>query len=173
MVELFRRTLTPMLLVAVLAATVGCDRVTKRIAVENLAGAADLTFLGGTLRVVYAENTGGFLSLGSDLPPRWRTGVFVGATGALLVAGLIGLVRARGNRLYLLGATLFLAGGVSNWIDRLAHGKVVDFLSVGVGPLRTGVFNVADVAILTGLAVVLLTEFQRPASGPRHVTDPA
>ena len=50
---------------------------------------------------------------------------------------------------------LFLAGGASNWVDRLVHGRVVDFLNLGIGPLRTGVFNVADVAIMAGLGLLL------------------
>ena len=45
---------------------------------------------------------------------------------------------------------LFLAGALSNLIDRIAVGSVIDFLNVGIGPLRTGIFNVADVAIMAG-----------------------
>jgi lipoprotein signal peptidase len=50
---------------------------------------------------------------------------------------------------------LFLAGGLSNLADRLAIGSVIDFLNVGIGQVRTGIFNVADVAIMTGAALVL------------------
>jgi signal peptidase II len=150
-----------------LAGTVSCDRVTKRLAVETLAGAPGRTFLAGTVRVAYAENTGGFLSVGSELPPQLRETVFVGATGALLAFGFIVLARARGDSGSLLGATLVLAGGASNWIDRVVQGKVVDFLNVGIGPVRTGIFNVADVAITAGLLLVLLAEFRRPHAGPR------
>jgi signal peptidase II len=53
------------------------------------------------------------------------------------------------------GLVLFLAGGLSNLADRLAIGSVIDFLNVGIGPIRTGVFNVADVAIMAGVAMVL------------------
>jgi signal peptidase II len=40
-------------------------------------------------------------------------------------------------------------------LDRIVHGTVVDFVSVGVGSLRTGIFNVADVAILAGLFMLI------------------
>ncbi len=53
---------------------------------------------------------------------------------------------------------MFFAGGVSNWIDRLLGGSVVDFLNVGIGWMRTGVFNVADVAIMLGIALFMLAE---------------
>jgi signal peptidase II len=55
-----------------------------------------------------------------------------------------------------MGVCLVLAGGASNWVDRVVRGSVVDFLNVGVGPLRTGIFNVADVAIMVGVALLLV-----------------
>jgi len=50
-----------------------------------------------------------------------------------------------------------LAGGIGNLIDRLFHnGLVIDFLNVGIGPIRTGIFNVADMAIMAGFGILLL-----------------
>jgi signal peptidase II len=66
----------------------------------------------------------------------------------------------------LLGLTLFVAGGASNWLDRLIRGFVIDFLNIGVGPVRTGIFNVADVAIMTGAALMLLAEIQSARKTP-------
>jgi signal peptidase II len=54
--------------------------------------------------------------------------------------------------------SLFIAGGASNWIDRFTTGMVVDFLNVGIGSVRTGVFNVADMAIMAGVALLLVAE---------------
>ena len=69
------------------------------------------------------------------------------------------MARSRGRRPRFagpssVGLVLFVAGGASNWIDRVLSGSVVDFLNVGIGPLRTGVFNVADVAIMVGAGLV-------------------
>jgi signal peptidase II len=155
------RFATSVLLAAVLIGIIGCDRVTKRMATETLAGGPDRSFLAGTVRMAYAENTGGFLSLGSDLSPGRRTVVFVVATGLTLIAIPVVAVRARWSSGAVLGATLFVAGGASNWLDRALDGKVVDFLNVGIGPLRTGIFNVADVAIMIGLALLLAAESGR------------
>jgi signal peptidase II len=49
------------------------------------------------------------------------------------------------------GLTLVAAGGFSNLVDRARFGSVTDFLALGTGPLRSGIFNVADVAILAGV----------------------
>ena len=52
---------------------------------------------------------------------------------------------------------LVLAGGFSNLMDRfLNDGYVVDFISLGAGPIRTGIFNVADVAITAGALLLLV-----------------
>lgn len=44
--------------------------------------------------------------------------------------------------------------------DRVVRGSVVDFLNVGIGPLRTGILNVADVAIMLGAAFLVLREIR-------------
>jgi signal peptidase II len=152
------------LIVAALA-TIGCDRVTKHAASAMLDGEPDRSYMADTVRLGYVENTGGFLSLGSDLPPVVRTAVFSVATGLALIALIAIAVRKIHDSLPALGLVLFVAGGSSNWIDRIARGSVVDFLNVGIGPLRTGVFNVADVAIMFGAGLFLLGELRtRPAA---------
>ena len=62
---------------------------------------------------------------------------------------------------------MIVAGGVSNWIDRVMRGSVPDFINLGIGPVRTGIFNVADVAITLGAVVLLLAEFRRGRNPPR------
>jgi signal peptidase II len=147
-----------LVLLALAALSVGCDRVTKRAATDWLAGEPTRSYLGDTLRLTYAKNTGGFLSLGANLPAGVRTAVFTVATAVILAALVVLAVRgaASGNRLAALA--FFVAGGVSNWLDRAFEGSVVDFLNVGLGPVRTGVFNVADMAIMFGAALFVVGE---------------
>jgi signal peptidase II len=77
----------------------------------------------------------------------------------MLIGMIVAAVRWRVRGAALMGLTLFVAGGASNWIDRVASGFVVDFLNVGIGPVvRTGIFNVADMAIMLGAAVMLFAE---------------
>ena len=137
-------------------ATVGCDRVTKHAAASLLADAGERSFLGDTIRLSYAENTGGFLSLGADLPAGTRMLIFSVATGVLLAGMTMMAIRGGWQGARLLGAALLVAGGASNWIDRLVIGSVVDFLNVGIGAVRTGIFNVADVAIMLGVMLIVL-----------------
>ena len=147
------------LILAVVTATVGCDGVTKHMAAEHLAGRPVQSLLADTIRLGYAENRGGFLSLGAELPERARTTVFTVATGVLLVLLAAFAWRSGWQRWRTVAIALFIAGGFSNWVDRLGDGRVVDFLNVGIGGIRTGIFNVADVAILAGIGLYLLVRY--------------
>src|SRR5207249_7753307 len=62
-----------------------------------------------------------------------------------------------------------LGGGLSNLLDRVAYGGyVVDFINLGIGSLRTGIFNAADVAITVGvLLVVFGGQWQRKPSASK------
>ena len=91
--------------------TIGCDQVTKHAATVLLEGKPDRSYVADTLRLGYSENTGGFLSLGADLPPAARTAVFTVATGCLLLALLAIGVRQGYEGWSALGLVLFVAGG--------------------------------------------------------------
>lgn len=44
-------------------------------------------------------------------------------------------------------------------IDRVTQdGNVTDFLNIGVGPIRTGIFNCADMALMLGVAILILSD---------------
>ena len=158
-------------LLAVAVATVGCDRVTKHVAETTLAGNTGHSFWGNTLWLGYVENTGGFLSLGAGLPELLRTIVFTWGTGLVLFVLAAVVLRGRLPPWRAVGLTLFVAGGISNWFDRAMAGYVVDFLNVGIGSVRTGVFNVADVAIMAGAGLVAFGELR--ANGPQRLPAPA
>ena len=141
--------------------TIGCDRVTKHVAATTLAGAPSRAYFAETVWLGYVENSGGFLSVGAALPPGARTVIFTVGTGMLLLALTVIAIRGGLNGSPALGLALFIAGGASNWIDRVVRGSVVDFVNVGIGSVRTGVFNVADVAIMIGAVVFALGQFRK------------
>ena len=151
-----------LVLIVAAVATFGCDRVTKHVATTTLAGMPGRSYLADLVRVGYAENAGGFLGLGASLPDDIRTGLFVVGTGIALPILVFVAIRRGTNPLAEWGLALFVAGAASNWIDRIVRGSVVDFLNIGIGPLRTGIFNVADVAIMVGIAAFVLAEFRAP-----------
>lgn len=148
------------LLLLLLFVTVGCDQATKSVAQRHLSDRAAQSFLGDLFRLDYAENPGAFLSLGSALPDPLRTWIFTGLVALFLIGLAIFIWRGLHQEppWILIALTLFLAGGVGNLIDRLVNdGHVIDFMNMGVGRLRTGVFNVADMALMAGVGILLFS----------------
>jgi signal peptidase II len=160
------------LLVVMLLSVIGCDQTTKIAATRTLRGVPAISLLGDTVRLQHALNPGAFLSLGTALSQEVRFWLFsVLTSGMLLAVGLVLVWRRRLDGAVFVALALVLAGGLGNLIDRwLGNGMVTDFLNVGVGSLRTGIFNVADVAITTG-ALLLMFCCWRPAgvaANPPH-----
>ena len=144
-------------LAGVALATLVVDLFTKVLAVRMLAGRVPLTFLGDSLRLQYVENRGAFLSMGASLPQGVRTGIFVLAVAAILTVLIVYVVRSPGvARAELWATSLFVGGGLGNLVDRVRLGYVRDFANVGIGPVRTGVFNVADMAISAGAILLVV-----------------
>jgi signal peptidase II len=140
---------------------IGCDQASKRVAAEVLKGTETLSFLGDVFRLTYAENRGAFLGLGGGWPEPLRWLAFTGAALVVVGASLAWVVsqtrEPRHHQLAVWAMVLVAAGGAGNLVDRLARdGHVIDFMNLGLGQVRTGIFNVADVQIMVGLALLLL-----------------
>jgi signal peptidase II len=147
---------------------VGCDQATKSLAAGHLSFSDPVCFFNDILMFTYSENTGGFLSFGSSMPDQVRFLIFTILTSLFLAVILIGLFSQRhASAVSTLGASLIAGGGLGNLIDRVQFGHVRDFIIMGIGPLHTGVFNLADSAITLGAALVMLSVF-RSEKNPNH-----
>jgi signal peptidase II len=145
---------------------IALDQLSKAIA-KSLLNLYDAhLFLGGTVRFQLAHNTGAFLGLGDSLPDAVRQLLFTIGVGALLIGVLAyALVSKAVDRVGVIALALIFSGGASNLGDRIVYGGyVVDFAQMGIGPLRTGVFNIADMAIMAGAFLLLLEAFRK--NGP-------
>ncbi|MBN1248927.1 MAG: signal peptidase II [Anaerolineae bacterium] len=142
----------------------GCiilDQATKLLAQASLP-ARTLHLLGDTVRLRLSHNTGAFLGLGAGLPPAWRFWIFT-FLSLVMVAGVVTFALTSEELPHdAIIALAFLAGGgTSNLIDRLLRGgHVIDFLNFGIGNLRTGILNFADIAITFGALYVIWAAFR-------------
>ena len=143
-------------LLGIVVACVACDQGTKRLAEAHFSPGERMSLLGDTVRLELAHNAGAFLSLGAVLPERVRAHLFTWGVGLVVLGALVAAFRARTPSRTAVAAALAGAGGLGNLWDRIATGGwVVDFLNLGVGPLRTGIFNVADVSLMAAVAILL------------------
>lgn len=146
---------------------VGSDQTTKLLAQESLPKDQMNSYFYDLLRVGYTENIGAFLGLGNSLSEQTRFWLFVVSVGALLFYLLCYLLINPKQRVYpLVAYSLLFSGGISNFYDRITNdGAVVDFLNIGMGSIRTGIFNVADVAIVLAIFILIFSR-ERKARNP-------
>lgn len=142
-----------------LVTCIGCDQTTKHLARTSLQSSPPHSLFNDLVRLQYAENPGGMMSFGAELPEDirfWFLTVFVGLMLTALLFFV--LVNKKLTRLQTVALTLIVGGGFGNLIDRLRHdGYVIDFLNVGIAGMRTAIFNIADVVILLGTLLLLFS----------------
>ncbi|MFN7601698.1 MAG: signal peptidase II [Bacteroidota bacterium] len=63
--------------------------------------------------------------------------------------------------LTIIGICFVVGGGIGNIYDRLIYGSVTDFLHIDFVIFQTGVFNMADVSIMTGTFIVICESYFR------------
>lgn len=152
---------------------IGCDRVTKDIAKADLMFHPPISYLHNTFVLEYVENTGAALSLGDSLSKPlsfWLLSVVPLLFLVVLFVYAIRKIKELSNW-KLFAFSLIFAGGLGNIIDRLAFDRhVTDFMNVGIGDLRTGIFNVADMCVTAGVIVLLFAYWERK---PKEETPPA
>jgi len=153
------RTLRLGLVILILISCTACDQAVKNIAKESLAASPPISLLNDFIRIEYRENSGAILGLGANLPSQIRLLLFSTFVSVILALTLIFTLNPHGPSLIqIVGMALIAAGGIGNLLDRLFNnGVVMDYISFGVGFLRTGIFNVADVAIVAGGSIIVLS----------------
>lgn len=148
------------LFLSIIVICVGCDQQTKLMAKEQLAYSKPIHYFDGLFTLIYAENTGAFLGLGNSLSPNLKYLFLIFIPTFVLFIFAVTYFRASASITQFIGMSLIVAGGIGNLIDRIAYGSVIDFMNVGIGSLRSGIFNFADVAVSGGLLLLLFTIYK-------------
>lgn len=155
----------------ILLLVISLDQATKLWAVETLRQQSAIEYLGGFFTFTYAENTGAFLGFGGDWSRQSRFFIFA----VVVLVGLSGmlwyLLKHEVSKVNLVAYSFIAGGGFGNLWDRMTrdNGGVIDFMVFDTGinmnlgfmkiPMRTGVVNVADIAIVFGVILALAAEY--------------
>jgi len=135
----------------------GLDRVTKILATTYLKGTGVHSYLKNLVVFVYAQNTGAFLSMGANFPIVLKYILLIVLPVLVCLAGLFWCVFKETNIHRCIMFTSIIAGGLGNLVDRIFNDFcVIDFMNFGIGKLRTGILNVADLSITFGVIVFLI-----------------
>lgn len=134
---------------ALAAAVVVADQLTKAAVTSGLAPGQSVSVVGDLVRIVFGQNSGALFGLFKD------NALMFGVVSLAVVAVIVAYHARATPSLYLtVTLGLLLGGAIGNMIDRLRLGYVVDFVDAGIGTVRFYTFNVADSAI--SLAILLL-----------------
>src|SRR5215813_5080063 len=143
------------LILLVITVNIGCDQVSKNMVKRSVLPYETIHVLHDHLTVTRVENSGAFLSAGDSMS---RSSKKILLTFIPIIAMALGLIYlflrpVSGNML--IGLCFVIGGGLGNLFDRVFYGSVTDFLYVKFGFFQTGIFNMADVSIMTGMLLIL------------------
>jgi len=133
------------------------DRWTKHLVAEHIRLYAHIQIVPGFFRLTHTENTGAAFSLFADSSLPWKTGLLIAFSVIALIVVVVLLWRNHHAHVTTgIGLSLIMGGALGNLWDRLARGRVIDFLLVYIKQYQWPVFNLADSAIVVGAGLLVL-----------------
>jgi signal peptidase II len=133
------------------------DRWSKRMVAARIPMYKQNTIIPGFIDITHTENTGAAFSLFADSPAHWKTAMLITfSVVAMIVVSILLWKQSRALTMTSIALSLILGGAVGNLWDRVASGRVVDFLLLYVKTYRWPVFNLADSAIVIGASLLVL-----------------
>jgi signal peptidase II len=133
------------------------DRWTKHLVAQRIRLYAHIQVIPGFFRLTHTENTGAAFSLFADSTAPWKTGLLIAFSVMALI--VVSALLWRNHHAHIatgVGLSLIMGGALGNLWDRLASGRVVDFLLVYVKQYQWPVFNLADSAIVVGAGLLII-----------------
>lgn len=133
------------------ALIIGLDQWVKWLIVDNFALGETKPVIPGILSLNHIRNFGAAWSL---LEGKMWFFTVVTIIAVVVILTLMIKNRSNGNRWFMIGLTLILAGAIGNFIDRVRLGYVIDMFQTDF--MNFPIFNVADISLVIGVICVLI-----------------
>lgn len=158
--KLSRRSL---FIILTITLTIAVDQISKVLVRAYVDPSEIHNIIGSYFTLLNVENIGAFLGMGSNLDPTLKLILLL--ILPIIVLGFVTLHIFKNKDLDTLTIFAFasiVGGGIANVFDRIAYGSVTDFLHINLGgPFRTGIFNLADFSVTTGMILLLVVSFRK------------
>jgi signal peptidase II len=149
-------------IIAVLISNISCDQISKMIVRGQISEDEEISIIANHLTLTRVENTGAFLSLGSELPALMKSIILSFIPIVAITLALVYIFRERQlSRMTLAGYAFVIGGGIGNLFDRVWYGSVTDFVHIDFGLFETGIFNMADVSIMMGIGFLIINTIRK------------
>ena len=159
-----KTTLRTLTILVLLGTNIGCDQVSKNIVRRRISYDERIRLVDDHMTLTRIENAGSFLGLGDSLTHPMRFIILTLFPLLFLAVGVAALfVKTNLTGITVLGLCFVLGGGIGNIFDRIVRGSVTDFIHINFGLFQTGVFNMADVSIMTGIFILFIHSYIRQA----------
>ena len=156
-------------ILVVIVATIAVDQISKTLVRTHIQPRTEfnlgerISLIGDNFIMMNVENAGAFLGMGSDLNPTLR--IILLLILPILVLGFVLHYIIKDKTLdkwSLFAFASIIGGGIANVYDRIVYGSVTDFFFIDLGGVfRTGIFNMADLSVTTGMIILLLVSFKK------------
>ena len=145
-----------------IAVSILLDQLSKFLIRQNVDQYSEIKLIGDYFILTNVENSGAFLGMGSDFSPFIKTVFLLILPIIVLICIMIYVYRDKQiDKISLIGFCLIIGGGIANIYDRILYGSVTDFLFIDLGGIfKTGIFNIADLSVTTGMILILLMGFR-------------
>jgi len=136
---------------------IAIDQISKIVVRNTLTFREEVDVIGDYFQLIWVENKGAFLGMGSDMNPTLRL-IFLLVLPTLVLGYVIYyIIKTKElDRLSLIAFCCIVGGGIANVFDRIVFGQVTDFFFINLGGVfKTGIFNVADLSVTIGMVMLL------------------
>ena len=153
-----------LLIFALILINVGCDQVSKSVARNHIDAHERISVIGEYVVLIKAENKGAFLGFLSSMEnPILKVILLIILPIAVLFFILRMIIISKDLDKYMIfGLCCIIGGGIGNLYDRVLYRSVTDFMHIDLGGIfRTGIFNMADVSVMLGTGLLILSFIKR------------
>jgi signal peptidase II len=150
-----------LLLILLILFNITADQYSKKIVREKVIPGSQKEIFGDLLQLMNVENSGAFLGMGSEANPTIKLIFLLILPVVVILCVLYYLFTNKSlDKLTRIGLSCIVGGGLANLYDRFLYGSVTDFLFMDFGIAKTGIFNLADLSVTTGMILILLSTFK-------------
>jgi signal peptidase II len=152
-----------LLITTIVFLSIALDQISKIWVRNNFESYIENSIVGDVFTLIKVENTGAFLGMGSELSEIPRVLLLIVLPIIVLVSITIYTYIDKSlDKISIIGFSLIIGGGIANIFDRIVYGSVTDFLYLDFGGIfKTGIFNIADLSVTTGMILILISSFKK------------
>ena len=151
------------LISTIVSVSIALDQFSKVWVRSNFENYSEKNLIGEIFTLIKVENTGAFLGMGSELSEIPRILLLIVLPVVVLISITVyTYIEKTLDKISIIGFSLIIGGGIANIFDRIVYGSVTDFLYINLGGIfKTGIFNIADLSVTTGMILILVSSFKR------------